>query len=153
MLGGNFTRPHIVEPLFNFHICAQESIKKIDPKQPEVKEEQKRKEEPKPEIPKQEDKKEKVIERTGSVKKIESRQEKAEAKKQEKLEKQEKMEAKKLEKIEAKKTEAVKKNEILKKQESVDNIKVRFEAEIIKIYIICDLPKNNTTHVKRQMKH
>ncbi|XP_026318184.1 neurofilament heavy polypeptide-like [Hyposmocoma kahamanoa] len=96
----------------------QESLKKLEPKPLEVKEEK-----PIPEITKQEDKKEKLIERTGSVKKIETKQEKAEAKKQEKLDKQEKMEAKKQEKIEAKKTEAVKKNESLKKQDSVDNIK------------------------------
>lgn len=101
----------------------QESLKKVEPKPSEAKEEK-----PILEITKQEDKKEKLIERTGSVKKIETKQEKAEAKKQEKLEKQEKMEAKKQEKIEAKKTEAVKKNESLKKQDSVDNIKVRLET-------------------------
>lgn len=45
------------------------------------------------------------------------------------------MEAKKQEKIEAKKTEAVKKHESLKKQDSADNIKVRFEAYVISILI------------------
>ncbi|KAI5639020.1 protein kinase domain-containing protein [Phthorimaea operculella] len=83
---------------------------------------------------------EKVIERTGSVKKIETKQEKAdaknkeriekqdkaEAKKQERLEKQEKADKQKQEKIEAKEAKKtdVKKNESFKKQDSQDAIKV-----------------------------
>ncbi|KAJ2939433.1 hypothetical protein O0L34_g10865 [Tuta absoluta] len=83
---------------------------------------------------------EKVIERAGSVKKIETKQDKveaknkerlekqdkAEAKKQERLEKQEKAEKQKQEKIEAKEAKKtdVKKNESFKKQDSQDAIKV-----------------------------
>ncbi|KAI8425802.1 hypothetical protein MSG28_011581 [Choristoneura fumiferana] len=68
--------------------------------------------------------KEKVMERTGSVKRVESKQEKAEAKKQDKLERQEKAEIKKQEK----KTEG--KKEALKRQESVDTMKLPEVPEV-----------------------
>lgn len=79
---------------------------------------------------------EKVLERTGSVKKCESRQDKMDAKKQEKLEKQEKAEIKKQEKMEAKKTEAAKKNDGFKRQESLDVNKVclKFVSKSVSFY-------------------